>query len=177
MAPLPATSVRILAPEEVWFCAEYVVDFNATAAAKRAKLPSPNLAHNRLKDPAIQGEVNRIANGLMRRSDLKAEDVVNELSNLAFSNLDDFMSIGSDGYPRWDFAKVTRSQMAAVSEITVDEYVEGQGEAARPVKRVKVKLHDKRASLVDLGRYFGVFKQPDMNFNVAIVLSPDELNA
>jgi hypothetical protein len=32
-------------------------------------------------------------------------------------------------------------------------------ENARAVKRVKFKLHDKRAALVDLGRHLGMFQE------------------
>ena len=41
--------------------------------------------------------------------------------------------------------------------ITVEEYKEGGGEDARDVKRVRFKLADKRAALVDIGRHFGMF--------------------
>lgn len=37
-------------------------------------------------------------------------------------------------------------------------YVEGRGGNAREVKRVKFKLADKRAALVDIGRHLGMFK-------------------
>jgi hypothetical protein len=35
---------------------------------------------------------------------------------------------------------------------------DGRGENARAVKRVKFKLRDKRAALVDLGRHLGMFQ-------------------
>jgi len=41
--------------------------------------------------------------------------------------------------------------------VTVKDYVEGRGEDAREVKRVRFKLADKRAALVDLGRHLGMF--------------------
>jgi hypothetical protein len=44
-----------------------------------------------------------------------------------------------------------------LSEVTVEDFVDGRGEDARAVKRVKFKLHDKRAALVDLGRHLGMF--------------------
>ncbi len=44
------------------------------------------------------------------------------------------------------------------SMVTVDECTEGRGEDARQVKRIKIKLFDKRAALVDLGRHLGLFK-------------------
>jgi phage terminase small subunit len=41
--------------------------------------------------------------------------------------------------------------------VTIDTYVEGHGEDAREVRRVKFKLGDKSAALVALGKHLGVF--------------------
>lgn len=69
----------------------------------------------------------------------------------------DYMTVQSDGYAYVDLSRLTREQAAAIQEITVEEYKEGTGEEARNVKRVKFKLADKRAALVDIGRHFGLF--------------------
>jgi hypothetical protein len=42
-------------------------------------------------------------------------------------------------------------------EVTVEDYVEGHGENARAVKRVKFKPHDKLGALDKLGRHLGLF--------------------
>ena len=41
--------------------------------------------------------------------------------------------------------------------MTVETYMEGRGENAREVKKVRFKLAGKRAALVDLGRYHKMF--------------------
>jgi len=38
---------------------------------------------------------------------------------------------------------------------TVDDYVDGRGENARDVRKVKFKLADKRAALMDIAKLFG----------------------
>jgi hypothetical protein len=53
---------------------------------------------------------------------------------------------------------LTRDQAAAIQDITIDEYTDGRGQDAQPVKRIKFKLRDKRAALVDLGKHLGMFK-------------------
>jgi len=53
---------------------------------------------------------------------------------------------------------VSAEQTSALVEVTVETYVEGRGEDAKKVKKARFKLHDKRAALVDLGRYYGLFK-------------------
>jgi phage terminase small subunit len=42
---------------------------------------------------------------------------------------------------------------AAIKTIVVDTYVEGGGEEAREVKRVRLELHDKRGALAELRRH------------------------
>ena len=54
-------------------------------------------------------------------------------------------------------AALTRDQAAAIQECTVEHYTEGSGASARQVKRIKFKLADKRAALVDLGRHHKLF--------------------
>jgi hypothetical protein len=81
------------------------------------------------------------------------------------------------GDPYLDFSALTRDQTAALSEVTLEDFLDHRGEAARSVRRVKFKLHDKRAALVDLGRHLGLFdtkhKQPDAPVEVDI----DDLRA
>ena len=38
---------------------------------------------------------------------------------------------------------------------TVDDYIDGRGENARDVRKVKFKLADKRAALMDIAKLFG----------------------
>jgi hypothetical protein len=67
----------------------------------------------------------------------------------------DYMRIGASGDPVLDFSKLTREQAAALTEVTVDDYVDGRGENAREVRKVKFKLGDKRAALMDVAKLFG----------------------
>jgi phage terminase small subunit len=85
--------------------------------------------------------------------------VVSELAKIGFANMADYMTVGTDGDPFLDFSKVTRDQAAALSEVTVEDFKDGRGEDARDVRRVKFKMHDKRAALVDLGKHLGLFTE------------------
>jgi phage terminase small subunit len=68
----------------------------------------------------------------------------------------DYMKSTEKGDPYLDFSTLTREQTAALAEVTVDDYVDGRGKSARDVRRVKFKLADKRASLVDLAKLLGM---------------------
>jgi phage terminase small subunit len=94
--------------------------------------------------------------------------VVAELARIAFANTMDYWSVDSKGQPQLDMSKITRDQGAAISEIVVDEYKDSRGADAREVKRVRIKLADKRQALVDLGRHLGLFVDPSvLNLNVS----------
>jgi hypothetical protein len=56
-----------------------------------------------------------------------------------------------------EISEFSRDQAAALQEITVETFMDGRGEDAREVRRVKFKLADKRAALVDLGRHHKLF--------------------
>jgi hypothetical protein len=81
--------------------------------------------------------------------------IMAELAAIGFSSLGDYLRPNADGDPVPSFADLTAQQMAAVAEVTIDICTEGKGDSARRVKRVRLKLHDKRAALVDLLRANG----------------------
>jgi phage terminase small subunit len=81
------------------------------------------------------------------------------MAKLAFANMADFFMVGTDGAPRLDWGSLTRDQKAALQEVTCDIFTDGRGDDAREVRRVKFRLADKRAVLVDLGRHLGLFKE------------------
>jgi phage terminase small subunit len=83
--------------------------------------------------------------------------VVDELRKIAFANMAGYMRAQASGDPYLDFSMLTRDQAAALQEVTVDTYVEGHGEDVRDVRRIKFRLGEKRAALVDLGKHLGVF--------------------
>jgi phage terminase small subunit len=111
----------------------------------------------------IQARVREIIEAGAQRAEISVEKILREMELLGFSNMQDYMKSGPDGDPYLDFSQLTREQAAALSEVTVEDFKDGRGENARDVRRVKFKLYDKRAALVDLGKHFGAFKE---NINV-----------
>lgn len=142
------------------FVEEYLVDLNATHAARRAgygKKGAHTAGFRLLRHVEVQAQITKKRKQLTRRTEVSAERVINELALLAFSNMQDYMRVTSDGSPYVDLSDMTREQAAALSEVTIDEYKDGRGEDGREVRRVKAKLSDKRAALVDLGKHLGLF--------------------
>jgi phage terminase small subunit len=83
--------------------------------------------------------------------------VLEELAKIAFANMADFMTVGASGEPVLNWRNLTHDQAAALQEVTIDEYIEGRGENARQVRRVKFKLAPKQAALEKIGIELGMF--------------------
>ncbi len=96
---------------------------------------------------------------LAERYEITQDRIAAELARLGFSNMLDYMRVGPDGDPVLDFSAIDRDQAAALTEVTVESFVDGSNDEPRPVRRVKFKLADKRAALVDLGKHLGMFQE------------------
>ena len=149
-----------LAPKRAAFVREYLIDLNASAAARRAgySARTANRAgHELLSNPDIAAAVQEAQEERAQSTGVTAERVVNELAKLAFANLGDYFQMASGEDPYIDLSNVTRDQLAALTEIQVDDYTDGRGEDARDVRRVKIKMADKKAALELLGKHLGMF--------------------
>lgn len=143
------------------FAQEYVVDLVGSAAAIRAgysERRAKQAASDLLSDPEVQAYVQQLREAQAKRCEITADMVLAELAKIGFANMADYITTTPTGiYVSLD--KMTRDQAAAVSEITVEEYMEGRGDLAREVKRTKFKLSDKRAALCDIGKHLGMFRE------------------
>lgn len=112
----------------------------------------------RLKaNESISDRVAEILGAAAERAEVSIALVLEELAKLGFANMLDYMRTGPDADPYLDFSALTRDQAAALSEVTVEDFKDGRGDDARDVRRVKFKLSDKRAALVDIGKHLGMF--------------------
>lgn len=111
-----------------------------------------------LKTAKVAARVAELKAAAAERSVVSATAVIEELAKIGFANMQDFIAVGANGDPYVDLSELTRDQAAAIGEVTVEDYKDGRGEDARDVRRVRFRLHDKRAALVDLGKHLGIFK-------------------
>lgn len=149
-----------MTPKQQRFVDEYLVDLNATQAAIRSgysKDTAHSIGHENLSKPEIQAAV------AVRRAEIAAklrvtpEKIIAEYAKLAFANTLDYVRVTDAGDAVVDLSELTRDQAAAISELTVDQYLDGRGEDARAVKKVKFKLADKKGALDSLAKHLGMF--------------------
>ncbi len=158
---------KLTAKQEAFYRA-YLETGNATEAYRRSydvsgmKPETINrCAHDLFNHPKISARLAERDAELKRRAEdryfVSKERIIRELALIGLSNMMDYVTPQEDGTAYVDLSKLTRDQAAAINEVTVECYTEKEGEKTIPVKRVKFKLSDKRAALVDLGRHLNLF--------------------
>lgn len=148
------------------FVDEYLVDLDPQRAAvaagyatTTARTKSYQWVSNSEQKPHVYEAIQKALEKRSNRTEITADRVLRELALLGFANMEDYVRIGTNGDPYIDLSKLTREQAAALSEIAVDDYVEGRGKNARDVRKVRIKFHDKKGALVDIGKHLGMFKE------------------
>jgi phage terminase small subunit len=133
------------------FCREYLLDLNATKAAQRAgysKASSRSIGSENLAKPDIANRVQGLQLELANRLDIDAQTVVRELAACGLANAQDYVDSSGNQVP---LHLLTREQAKAVQEYKTTTTKTG-------TTSVSLKLVDKRASLVDVGRHLGIFE-------------------
>ncbi len=152
------------------FVEEYLIDLNATAAAKRAGY-SEKTAYAQgarlLQNPGVAQAVEAAIDERSDRLKIEADDVVLELRRIAFSDIIDYME--------WDS-----------SNVWVKEWYEIPAEARRAIAgmsrsangSVQVKLHGKVRALEMLAKHLGMYeirRAPPSGGGDVSVLTDEEL--
>lgn len=107
------------------------------------------LLNRRASNQAIATE------GVIQRIGLKKQSIALELLKSATASMADYVKPGADGALVFDFSACTRDQLTAIQEMSVEEFMDGKGEDARPVRRTKIKLYNRNVNLMNLARMFG----------------------
>lgn len=137
------------------FAREYLRDLNGTRSAIAAGYAPKSAgitASQLLNVPKVQQIIAKLSVARNAKIEVKAEKVLAELALMGHSNMLDYIRV-VDGDAVVDLSTLTREQAAAMQEITVEDYVDGRGEDARDVKRIRFKLADKVRSLELLARH------------------------
>ncbi len=141
-----------LTPKQARFVEEYLVDLNATRAAIRAgysEKTAYSVGHENLKKPEVAAAIQKAKEVRSERTEITADQVLEELAKIGFAHAGDFFEWGPDGIRVKPQADLTPDQQAAVAEVSETKTKDGG--------TVKVKLHDKVGALEKIGRHLGMF--------------------
>ena len=146
-----------LTEQQKLFAKEFVVDFNATQAAIRAKYSENTAAQQAsrlLKNVKITELIAENIKNTHDKLDITIDRIAEEFEKVGFSSIADFIDWeeGTDNLliKFKDLKSLTREQRACISEISVHTTVLGH-------KTFKIKLHDKLKALEALGRHKSMF--------------------
>lgn len=138
------------------FVQEYLVDLNATAAAKRAgysEKSASRIAVELLNKTQVSAEIQKQQAKRQKRVEITQEKVIEELAAVAFAN-------GAD------FAQVTKTGLVRI--IPTEDIPQDKRKAIASIKEgangTEIKTYDKVRALELLGKHLGVF---DSNNGVA----------
>lgn len=134
------------------FVAEYLVDLNATQAAIRAgykaKTAGQTGAEN-LKKPQIQEAIKRANENRLKRTNISADRVLQEIARIAFSVATDVVEVRDGEVVIRDTESLTTDQKAAIAGIK-------EGRAG-----IEIKMHDKVRALELLCRNLGLLDKKE----------------
>jgi len=134
------------------FCLEYIVDFNATRAAKAAgysKKTAYSQGQRLLKNVEIQKRLAEMLKVLLEKKGLEVEDILAGLKRVGNSNILDYIKDGNaeTGLIEWKKpSELTREQGSVVETIKYDKE-----------KGIEYRLLSKLKAFELGGRYHGLF--------------------
>jgi len=145
------------------FVDEYLIDFNATAAAIRAGY-SESTANEQgsqlLARPDIRELVAEGQKAIAERTQTFQDNAVEELKIVGFSDLADFLTVKADGIvEQKPFNELTKAQTKCIKKIkqTVRSSHSADGTILHQTAVNEIELHDKLRALELLGRHLGMF--------------------
>jgi hypothetical protein len=118
-----AKLTKTLPPRRAAFVSEYLVDLNASRAARDVgyAAKSASVEGSRLLANAdVQAEITRLRAVLAEQENVTPEKITHELAAIGFADMGDYIRIGRDGLPVLDLGDVGPAKLRAVASIKTD---------------------------------------------------------
>lgn len=141
------------------FVSEYLASLNAMDAYVKAGYSAGGAETNAarlIRRDHIQAAIERGQARIRQKNTKTGDDVIASLSRIAFSGMSKFMRINADGEPEIDMSQCTADDLDLLAEVTVDTYMDGKGEDAREVKKIKIRPYSRMDALTKLAQHFGL---------------------
>lgn len=141
------------------FVVEYLIDLNATAAAKRAgysEKTAYSIGLETLKKPEIQNAIQEAMQKRQQRTEITQDMVIQELAKLGFFDIRKLFD--KDGKPM-DISKLDDDTAAALVGLDVQDVSDSDGNYVGFIK--KYKMADKIKALELLGKHLGTWEHQD----------------
>jgi phage terminase small subunit len=157
-----------LSAKQKRFVDEYLVDLNAAHAAIRAgysRKSAPQSGYQLLQRTYVAQAIATAQANLAGRMGVTVEKIVTELARIGFSDIRDVVqwrSLATDtdtdtGEPNARATNIV--ELKSANDLTPEVAAAIAEVTQQPNGGLRVKLHDKRAALVDLGKHLGMFTE------------------
>lgn len=154
----------MLTPKKRQFALEYLVDLNATQAAIRAgysKHTAKSQGERLLTDVDVKIQIDKAIKKREERTEITQDMVLRELSKIGFSDIRKAVKWGKGiavVEPESGSIVVANGVSLVGSDELDDDTAASISEICQTPAGIKIKLHDKKGALVDIGRHLGMFK-------------------
>lgn len=138
-----------LTPKQERFVQEYLVDLNATAAAKRAGYKDPNIGRQLITKNNVSAAIQKAVQNRNRRTEITQDMVILELAKIAFSNGTVYAQVKNGSVILTETDSLTNDQKSAVAGIREGKF------------GIEISTYDKVRALELLGKHVGAFEKPD----------------
>lgn len=162
-----------MAPKRKRFVEEYLIDLNATRAYRAAGYKGSDAvcateAGKLLRNPEVAAAIEDAQKKRSERTEITADRVLTELAKIGFADMRRLLKwTGND--PKMDVEEAEESgdvRISVANLVTLFDSGEIDDDIAAAIAEIsqtkdgalKVKLHDKQAALVAIGRHLGMFK-------------------
>lgn len=152
-----------LTAKQAQFVAEYMIDLNATQAAIRAGYSArtaDKIGPELLGKTSISEAISKAQKAREARTGITADRVLAELAKIGFADMRRAVRWGEGIVVRNEFgtAEVVNDVALIGSEELDDDTAAAISEISQTAQGIKIKFHDKRAALIDIGRHIGMFR-------------------
>lgn len=152
------------------FVDEYLIDLNATQAAIRvgySKKTADQQASRLLTNVKVREYLAQRQEERAQRTEITQDMVLKELAKIGFSDIRKVVRWGEtqvrmvDGEDDAPEDMIPYHGLALIDSTEIDDNTAGAiAEVSQSRDGLKVKLHDKKGALVDIGRHLGMFSPP-----------------
>jgi len=145
------------------FVDEYLIDLNATQAAIRAGYSAKTAEQQGfqlLKKTSVAEAVALRIKDRERRTEITQDRVLQELAKIGFADIRKAVKWGADipvVNPETGEALSANGVILISSDDIDDDTACAVSEISQTAQGVKIKMHDKKGALVDIGKHLGMF--------------------
>lgn len=134
---------KTLNPKQNTFCCEYLKDHNATQSAIRAKYSqktASSIGERLLRKVEVQAKIVELEDCAAKAAGLTVDKIINELKNVAFSDIADFIEIDelTGAVRAKGFKQMPEGASRAIESIEEDRVISEKPDGSQTI------VHDKR---------------------------------